>query len=244
MHAREEVRHGYTLRDLNDCARIAVANAATRAADYTDRYDAAWHAIAEHLTVSDAPPARNDLIRAGRRAVHREVSDHLRHHGTPCGAIPGTVRPSFSRYWDDAVGHTPSPETSVVESEALRQIWPHLTPGDHRALNALTLHGTYATAAAALGVAYQTIGCQLRTGRRRFLALWHEGETPHMSAYSRNKHWARHKTHCPNGHELTFDNTRLYRRIVNGRKSTARLCKTCEQAQGRARAARRKAATA
>jgi hypothetical protein len=234
----DEVRHGFTLRDLDDCARIAVANAATRAGDYTDRYDAAWHAIAAHLMVVTDPPSRNDLIKAGRRAVHQEVANHLRHHGTPSNSEPGVVRPSFSRYWDDVVCHTASPETPVVESEALRRIWPHLTPAEQRAIHALADHGSYTAAAAALGVAYQTVACQLLSGRRRFLTLWHEGETPHLSAFSRNRKRVGRKTHCPQGHEYTDDNTRVYPRIVGGKRHTARLCKTCEQHRRRLRSAK------
>lgn len=238
LSTTDAVLWGYTMRDLETMTRAAVASARTAAADYTDRHDAAWHAIAERLVDAPQRPARDTLLQAGIRAVYQTVNDHLRHHGTPPGSDPGVVRLAFSHYWGRVTQPADSPETDVVERQALYRVWPCLTGYQQRALTALATHGTCAEAAAGLGVAYQTLDHHLRAGRRRFLELWHGDETPHLSAYSRNRHRTR-KPHCPAGHELTDDNTRVYPRIIKGRRHTIRLCKTCEQARGAKRAMER-----
>jgi len=43
---------------------------------------------------------------------------------------------------------------------------------------ALATFNTYQAAADALGVQYQAFARRIRMARRRFFALWHEGETP------------------------------------------------------------------
>jgi hypothetical protein len=84
--------------------------------------------------------------------------------------------PRFYAYWNPA--HAPSPEARVTERHALAQIWPLLRPSEQRALTALAMTGDYEKGAAAAGVATSTFHVLISTGRRRFLAAWHEHETP------------------------------------------------------------------
>jgi hypothetical protein len=60
----------------------------------------------------------------------------------------------------------------------LAQIWPRLNDMDRQALTALATANSYTAAANMLGLEYQTFANRVRRARTRFLALWHEGETP------------------------------------------------------------------
>ena len=174
-----EVGHGYTMADLHKIARIAASTASAQAMDYADRVDTAFSAVAEALLTAEEPPGERELICVGRAAVNDLLTQELRHHGTaPDSDTPGRTRPAFERYWWWAARRTPSHEDRIVEEIALRQIWQQLRPGDRRALVALAVWEDYAAAARARGVVYQTLHSQIRHGRRTFLRLWHEGETP------------------------------------------------------------------
>lgn len=175
-----EIRHGYNLADLDRLAGIAVAAAWSRAMDYTDRYDAAWHAVAEKLYTSTEPPSGWDLKQAGVRAVNRIAQDHGRHWGhdrrNPGGGYEAAR--AFLKYWElDRRCHG-SPEGGVIDAVALWQIWWTLSPNHRAVLLALAVHGDQQAAADALGKTYGTVGSHLKNARRAFLALWHEGETP------------------------------------------------------------------
>lgn len=173
-----ELRHGYTMQEVERLARVAVFTARANASYFPDRLDAAQFAIIETLYSSDEPPTPEDLLRVAWTAVNRSVSDERHHHGAAPGDEPGAVRPRFLKYWLHTVHAAPSPERVAVEGQALRQIWPHLTPAERRVLAALAEHEDYSAAAAALGLKYHSFAKQIRTGRLKFFALWHEGETP------------------------------------------------------------------
>lgn len=168
----------WTLRDFDHMARAVVAHnrAWWPAGDRADQYAAAWHGIVEHLYASTAPPTRGELMEAGRRALVAEVRDSMRHRGARRDTTNNGAR--YAAYWDWAGRATPSPENAVVDRIALYEILPALTPGQQEALIALASAGDYATAAGLLGVSEAGLKSQLMLGRRRFRALWHEGEEP------------------------------------------------------------------
>lgn len=171
------IRGGHTLDSLDRLTRIAVAMAYTTAMDYTDRYDAAWHAIAEHLYATDGVPPDRDLKLAGANAVNRLAQDHAQTWGAPRGGeFESAAR--FLRYWELARGPAPSPEGKVVDRVAFAQIWPRLSTTHRQVLTALAVCGDQAGAAELLGKSYATVGSHLRNARRAFLTLWHEHETP------------------------------------------------------------------
>jgi hypothetical protein len=180
-----ELRHGYTLEDLHQLARLAVHTAGAAATDWHERHDTAWSAIAEEIYGADVPPARHDLIRAGQLAIYRVVSDHQQAHGyykrKTIGAQAGPASsPNFLAYWWDLSGAQPtqSPEGRIVERYALAAILPQLTAGQRDTVLALAIHDDYQSAAAALGLTSAAFNSQISKARRRFLALWHEGERP------------------------------------------------------------------
>lgn len=182
----DELRHGYTLGDLHDLARLAVHTARTLAdASWQDRHDLAWSAIAEELYTADQPPTRRELVGAGQRAIlealrsDRQCYGYYREHTD--GAVHGLgSSPAFRAYWWDLCGAlpAPSPEGRIVERAALDQIMPMLTPGMREVLLALAVHDTYQDAAAALDMSMAAFVSQIANARRRFRRWWHEGEVP------------------------------------------------------------------
>lgn len=169
-------RYGYSLADVQHLTRLTLRlDRWHTAGDISERYEAVWFAIVEHLLTSDTPPSRSALLRVGTEASDNLVRDEMRTHGR-CTRHFGRPMPEFFRYWNPT--HAPSPESRVVEREALAQIWELLRPSEQRALNALAATGDYARAAEAAGVTGATFTVLISTGRRRFLAAWHEGETP------------------------------------------------------------------
>lgn len=168
--------HGYTLQAIDHLTRIVIRmDRWYTAGDIDERFDAIRHAIVELLLTSTEPPARQDLLRAGTVASDNTVRDEARDHGRDISR--GKPMPEFARYWASA-HRGASPEASVVERIALSQILPLLRPSERRALTALAASGDFEASATALGIAKGTFSTIVSTGRRRFLAAWHEGETP------------------------------------------------------------------
>jgi hypothetical protein len=177
------LRHGYHLTDLHSIARLAVHTAGAMATSWHERYDVAYSAVAEHLYSCEAWPPRSELVRAGQLGIYAVVDEDRQAHGyykrktIGAAAGPGSS-PAFQTFWEAFGRSTGSCERGVVEEIALWQILPTLPPVLRAALMALAAHGNYQDAAAALGVEYSSFKSQIARARRRFLALWHEGEKP------------------------------------------------------------------
>lgn len=182
--AVDELRHGYTLADLHAIARLAVHVAGTLATDWRERYDTAWSGIAEHLYAAVEPPPHPDLVRAGRLAIYAAIDGDRQTYGyfkrkTIGGQAGPFSSPAFRAYWLDwitNVRHDHAP--AIVERVALPSILATLTVRQRQALLALAAHDNYRAAAAAMGVKPKTFDGYIADARRRFFALWHEGETP------------------------------------------------------------------
>ena len=174
------LRHGYTMHDLDVLARISVATAFARAMDYSDRYDAAWHGIAEHLVLADSAPTRADLKQAGTKAINDLIQDHHHTRGMARAKVVGEQGSmgAFQRYWELSRRSTPSPEDMIVDWAAFRQIWPELSALHQQVLLKLAVYGDYELAAAACGKTRTTYASHLKNARRAFFALWHEHATP------------------------------------------------------------------
>jgi hypothetical protein len=177
-----ELLHGYTLADLQRCARIAATSAGMFASDAADRYEVALSGIAEYLYSAEHPPREHQLVSAGRETIWEEAKATLRHCGytTPNQrATHGSgTAPRFTAYWDAVSAPADSHEERLVERVALAQIMPALTPRQREIVGALAAFDGYRAAADALAMQYKTYAGYLAEARRRFLRLWHEGETP------------------------------------------------------------------
>ncbi|WP_018386409.1 helix-turn-helix transcriptional regulator [Wenjunlia vitaminophila] len=180
--------HGYTLTDLHHLTQTVLRlDRWHTATDVTDRYDAVWHALAEHLCTADEAPTRRALISVGIRASDRHVHGEMRHRGWSADH-PGHgshTAPGYQRFWFAA--HTPSPEDGVVDRIALAQVWPLLTPRQQQALTALAAYGTYQAAAHAIGASPRTFTSIVAGARRRFYRWWHQGETAPTRPWRKDK---------------------------------------------------------
>lgn len=173
-----DLRHGYTLADINGIARGAAAANRFMASDHIDRYETAWSEIVYHLYTADDPPSIHDLAIVGRRAIWAMVKDHRQTYGyrdrDPWNGVGSA--PMFARYWVDA---PPLPyDDRIVENLAVTQIMRSLDARDQQVLLALASAGTNQAAAELLGIPYRSFTAYLSAARRRWLTAWHEGETP------------------------------------------------------------------
>jgi hypothetical protein len=181
-----ELRHGYTLGQISELARITVWHDVWhQSLPLPERLDIAWSAIAEHLYASDTRPARDELTRAAWSALRAETEAEWHHHGvsrTTTVYDGDRTMPAFTRYWFAFSRNTAGPEEPIIERMALAQIWDAL-PERHRTLiAALAATDDYGQAAAALGRPRQSYVTMLSEARKAFRELWHEGETP-------SRHW-------------------------------------------------------
>lgn len=174
-----ELRHGYTLADLDEIAVQAVRwQRFHRQIEFTVRLDMAWSAIAECLYAADEPPAPNDLVRAAWAAVTDEVDRTYRSYGLNSHDRYAGITGRFRQYWVGAGQQTRSPEEPIVERVALSQIWPRLSALHRQLLLAMAVHDDYGRAADALDKSRATFTTQLSQARRACLTLWHDGEQP------------------------------------------------------------------
>lgn len=169
------VNWGYTMADLHDIARQAVQlTHGPRRFNYQDRYEAAWDRIVDRLLAAEQQPTRRELLFEGVAGSDRWGETDMHHHGVSTNTY--ATMPAFEAYWWRR--YVPSPEEDIVARLALPQIWWHLTPAQRGALAALAVLGDHRQAAEALRLTGSTFGVHISSGRRRFLALWHEGEKP------------------------------------------------------------------
>lgn len=173
------VRHGYSIESIQRIAKAAIHNDNWHmAGDTRAKLDTAIYGVIELLYTSDTRPEPYDLINAAWRACDDEVTQDLRRRGVQRTERGGGLMKHHVTYWLDWNRHGHSPEGRVVEHAALRQILPLLTPRQLEAVELLALLEDYQAAADAMGIDYGTFKVTIANARKRFLAAWHEGETP------------------------------------------------------------------
>jgi hypothetical protein len=169
------------MADLDVLTRRAALGSRWRFIGYDERADAVRFAILEHLLTATYRPDLRDLVATGKKAIRRQVQAEEHWSGislTRTGVAPGPPMPRFLRYWHSATTPTRSPEDPIVDTLALRQIWPKLTNQQRAALVAPAMHDDYHKAAAELGTAYHTLVSHLFNARRQFLRWWYQHEIP------------------------------------------------------------------
>lgn len=172
--------YGHTAASVDRLARQAAAGGVAEWLDRGDAYEVAWFVIVERLYIATSRPSPGQLVTRARTALLAEFRDQRAEHGTAVrtGRQAASANTGFRNYWSWFARSTPSPEGRIVERLALEQIWPRLTWRDQETLTALTVLGEHQAAAVSLGLKRSTYGQRMTTARRRFLALWHEGEAP------------------------------------------------------------------
>jgi hypothetical protein len=167
--------HGWNARDLSEVAWFAAYRFWSHQAPPPDRYDAAWSAAAEALTVATQPPAREEVLRAARGGIAALTQAGHQFYGLSQASGYTRTHAAFEGYW-----HQPPLtgwEDAVVDRIALRQVWQAISPAHRAVLAALAGCGDQEGAARTLGTSYATYRSRLRTARAAFRELWHEGET-------------------------------------------------------------------
>lgn len=227
-----EIRHGYTLADIDRLAKTAATAAPTAGLDGYTRYSLAWSAIAEALCAEEEP-TRRDLVQAGWQAINREITACLHARGYLAGhAGNGTASsPRYMRYWTPVGGDNAIDR--LVDHIAAQQAGDVFTAAQGSAVDALAWLEDHTLAADALGIGYGTFSTRLAEARARFRAVWYAPETPPRTTRHDKRRGNRPpRTHCAAGHPMDGDNLQTRRR--KGGK-TERICRTCEADRGRAR---------
>lgn len=239
MNTRLLVAHGYTMADLHEMAVAACRADRSLASDAHTRYDTAWSAIAEALTLTsdDEPPTRTDLVRIGWQAIYTEVREMRVMFGFKDrdGTTGVATAPRYVQYW---TVRAHDPEDGLIERMAVQQILPTLSGPYRDAVIALAVHDDYQLAAASLGITYTAFLGRIRTARRRLRTLWFAPETAppvrgtdrRVAAYGKTR-----STHCQAGHEWTLQNTRWDTSHRGTGHAKVRRCRACEAARGKAR---------
>jgi uncharacterized protein (DUF433 family) len=174
-----ELRHGYTLAELNDLAvRAARRGRFNQSSNLGDRVNAAWSAMAEHLYSSPTAPEVGDLIYVGWHAIGQMAHKDWQFIGRDTHDRYAGTRHNFVRYWWTEASPTSGHEERLIDRVALWQIWDRMRPVHKEVLSALSVHEDYRRAAEALGKSPKTFAAQVAQARAAFLLLWHEGEAP------------------------------------------------------------------
>lgn len=182
LGADAELRHGWRLREVNGLAVQFITRDVWWAyrLSFDDRLEIAWSAMVERVCLSDDRPSVRELRAVAAAAIQRRVQADDVAHGTgntmnPLVKVPGL---NFARYWwqqrewDFA--------ELLIDHLAARQIVEEaLTPRDRQVVAAFMEADCDVKAAAArLEIEAREFRRLLREARERFLACWHEGETP------------------------------------------------------------------
>jgi len=164
----DPVHHGYSLDRLAKAATYAVTSSYSHTGDYSERLEAAWLAVVEHLVAAADPPDWYDLVRAGQNAV--AVVARAEHRDTDA--------PRATVYWTQVTRHTGDHAPHIVDQLAIRQILTRIPDGQLAAVQALADTDDHLAAAHRLGLTYDAYLARLGRARQRVLRLWHEGEAP------------------------------------------------------------------
>lgn len=177
MASDTHVRYGFTLPALDDLTRIALSQTVDGRGlmSAADRYHVVWSGIALALYEAEERPSREDLVRAGWRALAAARDQEMQAHGYRLDGGEVRIRSSFDAYW-----RTPGEpaEERLVERLAVQQTLKVLSRRQHDAVTAVAALGGYDAAQTALGISRGTLTEHLMNARRRVLEAWMPGETP------------------------------------------------------------------
>ena len=193
MASENRVRHGYTLATLDDLTRVALSQTIDGRGlmSAADRYHVVWSGIAVALYEADQRPTREDLVRAGWRALAEARDQEMQAHGYRLDHGEVHIRHAFGAYW-----RTPGEpaEERLIEHLAVQQTLSVLSPRQRAAVTAVAALGGYAAAQTALGITRSTLTDHLMNARLRVLEAWMPGETPIPPRYVHDRKPIKHGT--------------------------------------------------
>lgn len=216
------LRAGYSMADLDRLATIA-ARRHGGAADMADKYDTAWHGIAELLYASETDPTESELLFAAVRALQEFAAENRREHGRSHrhGYEYGSA-PRFATYWNERVV-TPDHAEPTAERLGLPQALATLTGEQYDAIAAVAALDSLAAAADALGITYAQLLRRFYAAREQVRVVWFEHETPRTTkatedACGSGHAKSEHQRTGPTGHTYCKECQRLAkrRRRANG----------------------------
>lgn len=234
-----EVRHGYTLDNIDHLTRRALIRCYGLGLALSDRYMVAYGGIVIALMEADHVPDESDLVLAGQKAIGSASTSEYQNRGlTHTEAKPS---PRFVAYWHTIAGPTEPAVERVDDRIALGQILQHLTEPQREVLAVFAATGQRSTTAEVLGLSEKAANSRILAARQAAVALWHDHETPAPLPRDRRRGSGKKpaETHCKRGHAYTAENT-----ITSWSRSSrrpVRRCRTCRDARNAKGAARRRA---
>lgn len=224
-----ELAWGYTMADVELLTTKACWTLKGRRLDQLERWEAAWFAIVEMLYTAEERPEPGQLYIAGVDGIGRAANQYNQAHGLTHYTGMNDVGPNYEKYWKPVSGPRPDFTENLVELMSLPQVLAALTGEEYAAVAAVAACGTQAAAAETLGITRRTVTKRIGIARRKILALWFEGETPHIGEPT--------ETHCKNGHAWAEHG------FQDGRgRMVCRPCRTNNQRRHRARGGERRVA--
>ncbi len=111
-----ELRHGYSLEDVNRIAHMAVIRHRwDNGIVFDDRVELVWCAIVEHLWASQDHPAVGTLIRAAMTAIRKEAQGDQKAHGIST-RDRHEYTTAFFRFWIEPSRHATALDERVTEA--------------------------------------------------------------------------------------------------------------------------------
>lgn len=231
-----ELRHGYTIRDVNAAVRIGLKRTSTTGFSPGERYEIAWSSTILALYEADPRPEFIDLIAAASRAIRDTVRANNKHHGRP-DPNSNTTGVGHAIYWTRV--DIPAIDR-LDELFAIHQVWFALSDADRETLGAMAAAGTARAAARLVGSTYAAYSQRLKAARKRAADIWMDGLTvPSWMTDGRVRHPSGRpeRTHCDAGHEYTPENTRE----PKPGSGQGRQCRACNRRRDAERRSRRRA---
>jgi len=176
--------HGYDYLAVRRMAWKAARMHPTGVLRLPERADVAELAIIGRLYEPGDEPTRHDLFNTAVGAISVAAARELREHGY--STKTGRPMHGYAAWWQAPKPARDALEERIIERIAVHQIMAALPPYQRRALEALAAHGSYATAADAIGCTYNTMRRYLHLARQEFMTHWCYPDPP-------ARHWGQDK---------------------------------------------------
>lgn len=167
---------GWPVSELMKISKVIGFRHRLAPVDQEEATSLALVAIVELCMTAGTRPEAHELFWAGRSAISLAARQERKHHGYYMNANVGPgerakVTRRFAAYWDDPETAFGEFEETLVERLAVRQVYAALSPRQRMFLDALVTAGTYAGAAALVGMTKS--GYHVGLNRARAVARRH-----------------------------------------------------------------------